>query len=135
MKFISLILTISLFSSYSFGLTTTTSDGTVCDWSKVVQNTDGTYTYSKELNLCVGKTVQDGQTKDLKIADLYKAVDSYQKTIATDEQRIQNAMEALSRISARVEKSEDLQSKNDLLHVGLGAALTALAVWGAGQLR
>lgn len=134
MKLLSLILIISLFSSHSFGLTTTTADGTICDWSKVVTNPDGTYSYSKELNLCVGKTVQDGQTKDLKIADLYKAVDSYQKTIATDEQRIQSAMEALSRISARVEKAESLQQNNDKLAFGLGVLTAFLAAEAAAKL-
>lgn len=135
MKLLSLILIISLFSSNSFGLTTTTNDGTICDWSKVTSNADGTYIYSKELNLCVGKTVQDNETRKVQVADLFKAIDLYKQTIQTDEQRIQNAIDALSRISARVEQAEGLQSKNNTLHFALGIVVTGLAVWGAGQLK
>src|ERR1700678_983751 len=45
-----------------------------CDWTKIVANPDGTYTYSKALNLCVGQLVQDNATKTQQIADYTKAL-------------------------------------------------------------
>jgi hypothetical protein len=127
MKFLSLILILSLFSSYSFGLTVTTNDGSVCDFSTIKANADGTYTYSATQNSCVGKIIQDSKTKDVQISDLYKSVDQYKLTIQTDEQRIQNLMITLTQVSARIEKAEDLQKSNDKLAFGLGVLTTLVA--------
>lgn len=127
MKKLLVVLILSLFSSYSFGVTVTTNDGTVCDFSKITQNSDGTYNYSATLNSCVGKIVQDNQTKTLQISDLYKAVDQYKLTIQTDEQRIQSLMITLTQVSARVEKAEDLQKSNSTIAFGLGVLTTLVA--------
>jgi hypothetical protein len=135
MKIFSLILVISLISTQAFAVSTTTSDGTVCDWSKVVANPDGTYTYSKQLNLCVGKTVQDGQTKDQQIADLHKSVDLYKTTIQTDEQRIQNWITTSVNLENRVEATSSLEKKNEWLYFGLGVAATCAAAYTANKIR
>jgi hypothetical protein len=122
-----LAILILCFSSYSFAESTTLPDGTVCDWTKITPNPDGTYIYSALLNRCVGAIVQDNKTKTIQIADLYKAVDLYKQTIQTDEQRIQNLMLTLSQVSARVEHAEELQKSNDKLAFGLGVLTTLVA--------
>jgi hypothetical protein len=122
-----LMILILLFSSASLGLTVTTSDGTSCDFSTIKSNADGTYTYSATQNSCVGKIIQDGATKDKQMADLYKAITQFKLTIATDEQRIQALMVSLSEVSARVEKSDNLQKSNDKLAFGLGVLTTLVA--------
>lgn len=126
MKLTNLILTILLVSNVSLGKTIITNDGTVCDFSTIRANSDGTYTYSATQNSCVGKIVQDSATKDQQLADLYKAITEYKLTIQTDEQRIQALMLSLSQIGARLDKAESLQKSNDKLAFGLGV-LTTLA--------
>jgi len=134
MKILSLILALSLFSSYSFGLTVTTNDGTRCDFSTIKANADGTYTYSATQNSCVGKIVQDSATKDQQLADLYKAITDYKLTIQTDEQRIQNLMLTLGQVNERINKAESLQKDNDKLAFGLGVLTTFLAAEAAAKL-
>ena len=133
MKILSLILALSLLSSAAFGTVTTLPDGTVCDWSKTIHNADGTVTYPASLHMCVGKVVQDDAVQTQKVADLTKAVNLYQLTIQTDEQRIQNLMVTLNTVQDRVDKAEDLQKKNELLYIGLGVLGTCAAAYVANK--
>jgi hypothetical protein len=133
MKLISFLMAF-LFVTQAFAVTITTNDGTVCDFSKITQNSDGTYNYSAGLNSCVGKLVQDNATQKIQIADLYKAVDQYKMTIQTDEQRIQNLMISMSQVQERVDKAASLQQNNDKLAFGLGVLTAFLAAEAAAKL-
>jgi len=134
MKFLSLLLVVSMFSTSAFALSTTTLDGTVCDWSLATKNADGTYNYPASLHLCVGKTVQDNGTQALQIADLHKAVDLYKITIQTDEQRIQNWMTTSVQLEQRFNTISNLETKNYWLYFGLGVLATGAAAYTAAKL-
>jgi hypothetical protein len=129
-----LILILSLISSSAFATTVTTNDGTVCDFSKIVKNKDGTFTYPENLHKCVGKIINDGKAKDAKIADQKKAIDLYTLTIQTDEQRIQNWIQTSTNLEGRVEKVNDLEKKNEWLYFGLGVLTTAAAAYAGEKL-
>lgn len=133
MKFLSLILAVSLLSSTAFATITTLPDGTVCDWSKTVHNADGTVTYPASLHLCVGKVVQDDDVKTQQVADLNKAIDLYKLTIQTDEQRIQNWILTANQLGDRIQKIDELEKKNQWLYFGLGVAATVAAAYTANK--
>lgn len=131
---IKIILAFSLISSSVFATTVTTNDGTVCDFSKIVDNKDGTKTYPANLHLCVGKIINDGKAKDAQIADQKKAIDLYTLTIKTDEQRIQNWIATSTQLEGRVEKVNDLEKKNEWLYFLLGVGTTAAAAYAGEKL-
>lgn len=126
---IKLLLALSLISSSAFATSITTNDGTVCDFSKIVSNKDGTYTYPQNLHVCVGKIINDGKAKDAQIADDKKAINLYQLTIQTEEQRIQNWIATSTQLESRVEKVSDLEKTNEWLYFGLGVLATAAAAY------
>lgn len=128
------ILALSLISSSVFANTVTTNDGTVCDFSKTVHNTDGSVTYPANLHNCVGKVVQDNATKDKQIAEYKQAISLYQVTIQTDEQRIQNWIQTSINLESRVEKINDLEKKNEWLYFGLGVLTTGIAAYAGEKL-
>lgn len=129
-----LLLALSLISSSAFATSVTTNDGTICDFSKVVHNKDGTFTYPENLHLCVGKVINDGKAKDAQIADQKKAIDLYTLTIKTDEQRIQNWIATSTNLEGRVEKINDLEKKNEWLYFLLGVGTTAAAAYAGEKL-
>jgi hypothetical protein len=133
MKLVALFLAIYLFSTTAFGASTTLPDGTVCDWSRAIHNSDGTVTYPADLHVCVGKVVQDDATKTQQVADLNKAIDLYKVTIQTDEQRIQNWIATSVNLENHVATIDDLQKKNQWLYFGLGVAATVAAAYTANK--
>jgi hypothetical protein len=126
---IKFLIALSLISSSAFGTTITTNDGTVCDFSKIINNKDGTKTYPDNLHICVGKIIKDSQAKDVQIADDKKAISLYQVTIQTDEERIQNWIATSTKLESRVEKVNDLEKKNEWLYFLLGVAVTGAAAY------
>jgi|SRR5271166_3692588 len=126
---IKFILALSLISSQVFATTITTNDGTVCDFSKIVDNKDGSKTYPANLHVCVGKIINDGKAKDAQIADQKKAIDLYTLTIKTDEERIQNWITTSTQLEDRLQKVNELEKKNELLYIGLGVLGTTAAAY------
>ena len=105
-----------------------------CDYSKIVANPDGTYTYSRELNKCVG-----GLVRDLKAAS--DQVDAYTKAItlkdlaiqASDKRAAMWETTALS-LESRVTEIDSLEKKQNVGYFILGIVVTGIAVYGASKL-
>jgi hypothetical protein len=119
-KIISLMLAMSLFSSACLA---------TCDWSKIVKNADGTYTYSQALNLCVGQTVQDNVTKAQQITDYTKALTLKDLAITKSDARADLWMSTSLKLEENVQKVDTLKRDNEWIFFGLGA----LTVIGAGM--
>jgi hypothetical protein len=128
------MLTLLLASNIASATVVTTNDGTKCDFSKVVHNKDGTFTYPLNLHLCVGKMAKDNAVKDKQIADLAASNKLYQLTIQTDEQRIQNWIQTSTSLEGRVEKVNELEKKNEWLFFALGVAATGVAAYAGEKL-
>jgi hypothetical protein len=106
-----------------------------CDYSKIVSNPDGTYTYSRELNKCVG-----GMKRDLDAANAQ--IEAYTKALTLKDLAIQDSDKranmwettALS-LESRVTEIDKLESKQNVGYFLLGILVSGVAVYGAGQLR
>lgn len=126
MKFISLILLLVFSSNVAFA---------DCDFTKIVKNTDGTYTYSKELHICVGQMKQDLEIKEQQITDYKKAIELKDLALSKSEARADLWMNTSFKMEDRLTTIDSLQNRNAAIYVGLGVIGTILSVWAAGQLR
>lgn len=98
-----------------------------CDFSKgITPGPNKTYTYSEECHLKVGQLVQSNETKDRQIADLSKAIELKDLAITKADARADLWMGTSDKLMDRVNKIDELQSKNNMLYYGLGI-LTVIA--------
>lgn len=118
-KIISIVLAVSLFSSFAMG---------DCDFSQIISNTDGTYTYSKNLHICVGQLVQDNATKTKQVQDLTKAYSLKDLAMTKADARAQLWEDNSLKLETTVQTIETTQKRNDMIWFGLGA----LSVFAAG---
>lgn len=123
-KLISLFLLVSLVSNLAFA---------DCDWSKIKDNGDGTYTYTKELHLCVGQLKQDNKVKDQQIADYQKAIQLKDLALTTSDDRANRWMNNSLSLESKMTEVDSLQKKNEWLYFGLGVLTTFAAAYAAGQ--
>lgn len=126
MKKFSFLLIISLFSNLAFA---------DCDYSKIVHNPDGSYTYSKELHLCVGQMKQDLEVAQGQVVEYKKAIELKDLALKISDERVTLWTDTSYKLETRLNKIEELKSRNELLYFGVGVGLTILSVWAAGQLR
>lgn len=105
-----------------------------CDYSKIVDNGNGTFTYSKELNLCVGKAIKDLNAANAQIDAYSKALTLKDLALDNANQRINMWQDTTWKLQDRMSTIDSLESKNKILYFALGIVVTGAAVWGAGQL-
>ena len=124
-KIASLLVLISLFSNLAF------ADN--CDFTKIKRLPDGGFEYSPELNLCVGRLVEDSKVKDQQITDLTKAIQLKDLAIKDSDERANMWLTTSTREQERIVKIDADQKTSNLIYFGLGVALTVLSVWGASK--
>lgn len=120
-KILSIVAALSLFTNVAVA---------DCDFSKVVKNSDGTFTYTKELHICVGQLVQDNTTKDLQIKDYLQAITLKDLAITTADKRTQLWMDTTFKLEDNIQKMDSFKSTSNWIYFGLGA----LTIIGAGMM-
>lgn len=105
-----------------------------CDYSKIVDNGNGTYTYSKELHVCVGNMKKDLDAANTQVASYQKAIEFKDLALVKANDRITLWQDTTFKLQDRMSAIDNLESKNRILYFGLGIIVTGLAVYGAGQL-
>ena len=118
-KLISLICATTLFSNSAFA---------GCDWSTIVANADGSYTYTKTLNLCVGNLVQDDSMKTQQVSDLNKAITLKDAAITKSDARAQLWQDTALKLESNIQSIDSYKSYSNWAYFGLGA----LTIIGAG---
>lgn len=106
-----------------------------CDYSKIVKNPDGTYTYSRELHLCVGQMKSELEAANTQVVEYKKVIDLKDLALTKANERSDMWMNTSFKMQDRINSIESLQSKSNLLYTALGVGLTVLSVWAAGQLK
>lgn len=126
-KAISLLLCIFLlFPSLSYA---------ACDFSSdVKENQDGTYTYSKECHIEVGKNFKKISLLNEKIDLLEKKIELKDLVITKQEERIQLWMDTSIKLNEKLQTYESTKSADKWISFGLGVGITILSVWAAGQI-
>lgn len=118
---VNLIVIFSLLSNLAFA---------DCDYSKVIKNSDGTFTYSKELHICVGTMEQDLQIAQMQLSDLNKALELKDLALTKSDQRVTLWSNTSSDLENRLTKVDSMEKTNNWIYFGLGA----LTVLGAGYM-
>lgn len=100
-----------------------------CDFSKgITPLADGGFRYTEECHRKVGTLVQDNQTKDRQLSDLTQAIQLKDLALQKSDARVALWMDTSFKMEDRLNKVDELRSKNEWLMFGLGA----LTVLGAG---
>ena len=105
-----------------------------CDFSKVVKNSDTTYTYSKELHICVGQLVEDDSVHLLQLEDLNKAIALKDDALKASDQRTQLWMDTSIKLEENIAKMENIRKSSDWIYFGLGVLTTFAAGMAAASL-
>src|SRR5580704_2146600 len=116
---------------FAFILTIQNSFADNCDWSQIKANSDGTYTYSAELNRCVGRTVRDLNAANQQIADYQKSITLKDLAIKDADSRANTWMNTSLTLEDHLSTIDSEIQKNKILYLGLGILVTSLSVWGA----
>jgi len=121
-KLISIFLLFCIFANMAFA---------DCDFKTgITPLGDGTFKYSGECHRRVGDLMQDNKIKESQISDLSKAIELKDLAISKADQRTQLWMDTSYKLEDRLNKIDDLRSKNNWMYFGLGA----LTILGAGYL-
>lgn len=111
-KLILLMTLFSFISNIAFG---------DCDWSTIKKNPDNSYTYSAQLNLCVGNLVQQNSILTQQVADYQKAISLKDLAITASDQRIALWQKTSDDEQSRLAKMDADQKMSSWLYFGLGA--------------
>lgn len=104
-----------------------------CDWSKIKKNQDESYTYTKELHVCVGQMKEDLDTSNKKVETLNKALDLKDFALKMADDRAVMWMNTSLKLEEKVAKVDELSSKNQWLFFALGVAATAASAYVASR--
>jgi len=93
-----------------------------CDFKTgITPGPNKTFIYTEECHLKVGQLVQDNATKDRQIADLNGAIALKDLAIKDSDARVQLWSSTTANLEDRLQKVDNLQSKNEFLYFALGA--------------
>jgi len=101
-----------------------------CDYSKIVKNPDGTYTYDKTLHICVGEMKRDLEIATEQNSKLTKALDLKDLVIAKADSRADLWKDTAFKLEDRISTIDSMRKSNEWLYYGLGC----LTVFAAGTM-
>lgn len=107
-----------------------------CEFSQDIQrNEDGTYTYTRDCHVEVGKKLDELDIRLLQIEDLKSSLDLKDMALDKAEDRIELWRDTSFKLEDRVNKIEQYKSEQQWWWFALGVVVTGAAVYGAGQLK
>lgn len=107
-----------------------------CDFAKdIVSNPDGTYTYSKECHIEVGKKVKKLEIAEARAEELEKAIELKDLALVKQKERADLWMDTSLKMNEKLRQYDSMANTDRVLHFALGVGVTILSVWAAGQIR
>lgn len=107
-----------------------------CDFSKDIQKqADGSYNYTKDCHIEVGKKVDALSKREQQVEKLEKAIDLKDLALDKAHERIDLWRETSYKIEDRANAMEQMKKNNELMYFALGIVVTGIAIYGANQLR
>lgn len=106
-----------------------------CDFANDIRlNQDGSYTYSKECHIEVGKRIKKLTLIEAQVVELEKTIELKDLALSKEKQRADGWMDTAFQINDKLQKYDAISSKSNAVYFGLGLATAILSVWAAGQL-
>lgn len=106
-----------------------------CNFSTgVTRLEDGSYKYSKECHIKVGEMKQDLEIANKQVEQLNKVIELKDLALSKSNERVALWMDTTYKLEDRLNKIEELQSKNHFLYFGLGVVTAIGAAYAASKL-
>lgn len=106
-----------------------------CDYAKdISENANGSFTYTRECHIEVGKKVRGFSLMETEIKELRKTIELKDLAIEKLEERSKLWMDTSVQMADKVRSYESARSFDNWLHFGLGVLVTGAAVYGASKL-
>lgn len=107
-----------------------------CDFAKdIKENTDGTFTYSRECHIEMGKNVKQVSLLGDRVSLLEKEIELKDLTISKYEERNRLWMDTSFKLNDKIQTYDHVNSTSNMVYFGLGMGLTILSVWAASQIN
>jgi len=107
-----------------------------CDFATdIKENSNGTYTYSRDCHVEAGKAFKSVSLLGDKIELLEKKLELKDLMITKYEERTQLWMDTSFKLNDKLQTYEQVNSQDKWISFGLGVGLTILSVWAAGQIN
>jgi len=116
---------------FAFTITSAFAD---CDYTKIKDNGDGTYTYSRELHICVGNMKKDLAAANAQVESYAKVIELKDLALVKANERIALWQDTAWKLQDRMSTIDNLENKNHILYFALGILVTGAAVYGASKL-
>lgn len=105
----------------------------LCDSKDIIKNENGTYTYSRDCHLEVGKTFKELELRKQQIDELKASLILKDSLTVKLEQQSQLWMDTSFKLNDKIQKYEQYKSDNQWVTFGAGVLTTVLAAWAVGQ--
>jgi hypothetical protein len=105
-----------------------------CDYSKIIKNDNGTYTYTRELHLCVGQMKQDLDIANEQNLKFTKALELKDLALTKADQRADMWQQTAFKLEDRISTIDGYRTSNQWLMFGFGMATMFAASYAASQL-
>jgi hypothetical protein len=126
MRIVSFVCVLLSLTSSAFGS---------CDFANdIKENPNGTYTYTKECHIEVGKRVKKLALVEEQVLQLEKTIELKDLALSKQRERADMWMDASLKINDKLVQYDAIASKDDKLYFLMGVGITILSVWAAGQL-
>ncbi len=126
-KFVSILISSILLSQSAFA---------TCDFSSDIKAMpDGSYSYTRECHIEVGKAVKKVKLLEEEIVLLNKALELKDLALVKQKERADLWMDSAFKMNDKLQAYDSAARTSTWLYFGLGVAATVLSVWAAGQLR
>jgi hypothetical protein len=107
-----------------------------CDFSKDIQKqADGSYSYTKDCHVEVGKKVGALEKREKQVEQLEKVVELKELALDKSYQRIEMWRETTYKIEDRANSMEEFKKRNETLYFVLGIVAGGLIMYGASQMQ
>jgi len=105
-----------------------------CDYSKIVDNGNGTYTYSKQLNLCVGNMVKDLNAANQQVLAYQQAISLKDLALTDASKQATTWRDTSFGLQDKLTAIDTIESRNKIIYFTLGILVSGMAVYGASAL-
>jgi hypothetical protein len=106
-----------------------------CDFSKdIKENLDGSYTYTRDCHIEVGKRVKKLVLLEEQVVELEKTIELKDLALSKQKERADLWMNTSVQVTDKLRSYDSVVGKENTLYFVLGVGVTVLSVWAAGQL-
>lgn len=107
-----------------------------CKWaSDIKENSDGSYTYTRECHIEAGKKIKGYSLLETEVSELRKTIELKDLALTKQTAQTQMWMDTSLKTGDKLASYEHARTADNNLHFAAGLGVAILSVWAAGQLK